>query len=96
MRDRGLDVVTSARALDGAAVRWGGLAAPAATAAAVSTVLVRASRPFAAAEPGALAAHAGICARGRGEILVPTATIGPSPHFSQIGPFLARLFAAKC
>ena len=28
-------------------------------------------------EPGALAAHAGICAGGRGEILVPTATVRP-------------------
>src|SRR3984893_16123841 len=34
-------------------------------------------------EPGALAAHAGICAGGRGEILVPTATLGAPPkHIS--------------
>ena len=44
-------------------------------------------------KPGALAAHAGICARGRGVILVPTATIprvavgggraAPTPHDSR-------------
>jgi len=33
-------------------------------------------------EPGALVAHAGICAGGRGEILVPTATLPPLGGFS--------------